>query len=128
MTYPVATVSCFAGRENKTAIEAWKSYLDVTGAFLTLADNPSVVSDVCMEHIERFVVSLYDRTSGRKSVSDARKPLFDQKGRAPDAIPPRAAFVEHTTRVVDQAGYCWGQVLTPNRVLLSPHEWEMDHG
>ena len=67
-------MSCFAGRENKTALEAWKAYLDITDAFLTLADNPSVVSDVCMEHVERFVVSLYDRTSRRKSVSDARKP------------------------------------------------------
>ena len=65
----------------------WKSYPDVTDAFLTLADNPSVVNDVCIEHIERFVVLLYDRTSTRKNVSDARKPLFDQKGRAPEAIP-----------------------------------------
>ena len=95
-------MSCFAGRENKTALEAWKAYLDITDAFLTLADNPSVVSDVCMEHVERFVVSLYDRTRGRKTVSNARKPLFDQKGRVPDAIPPRAALVDYTTRVVYQ--------------------------
>lgn len=118
------TVSCFAGRRKRTALEAWKSYPDVTDAFLTLAHKPSEVSDVCMEHIESYVVLLYDRTSGKKSVNDAKKQLFAQKGRALDAIPPtRAALVERTKRAAYQAGYCWGQALTPNPVLPSSQDW-----
>ena len=118
------TVSCFGGRGKKTALETWKSYPDVTHAFLTLAQAPSEVSDACMEQLERFVVLLYDRTSSKMEVNDARKQLFAQKGRALDAIPPtRAALVEHTKRAAYQAGHCWGQALTPSPVLPSPEEW-----
>ncbi|KAL9954824.1 hypothetical protein ACROYT_G042404 [Oculina patagonica] len=118
------TVSCFGGRGKKTALEAWKSYPDVTSAFLALAHCPTEISDRCIEHLERFVVLLYDRTSSKTAVNDARKQLFTQKGRTLDAIPPtRAALVEHTKRAAYQAGYCWGQALFPSPVLPSPQEW-----
>ena len=118
------TVSSFGGRGKKTALEAWKSYPEVTTAFLTLAHNPSEVSNRCMEHLERFVVLLYDRTSGKTAVNEARKQMFAQKGRALDAIPPtRAALVEHTKRAAYQAGHCWGQALTPSPDLPCPQEW-----
>ena len=118
------TVSCFGGRGKKTALEAWKSYLDVTDAFLALAHKPLEVSSRCVEHLERFVVLMYDRTSSKTSVNDARKQLFAQKGRALDAIPPtRAALVEHAKRAAYQAGHCWGQALVPSPVLPSPQEW-----
>ena len=67
-------VCMYVCRGKKTALEAWKSYLDV--------------SSRCVEHLERFVVLIYDRTSGKTSGSDARKQPFAQKGRALDAIPP----------------------------------------
>ncbi|CAH3168150.1 unnamed protein product, partial [Porites evermanni] len=109
------TVSCFGGRGKKTALEAWKSYPDVTDAFLALAHKPLEVSSRCVEHLERFVVLMYDRTSSKTSVNDARKQLFAQKGRTLDAIPPtRAALVEHAKRAAYQAGHCWGQALVPS--------------
>ena len=118
------TVSCFGGRGKKTALEAWKSYPDVTDAFLALAHKPLEVSSTCVEHLERFVVLMYDRTSSKTSVNDARKQLFAQKGRTLDAIPPtRAALVEHAKRAAYQAGHCWGQALVPSPVLPSPQEW-----
>ncbi|CAH3181917.1 unnamed protein product [Porites evermanni] len=48
------TVSCFGGRGKKTALEAWKSYPD-----------PFICR--CVEHLERFVVLMYDRTSSKTS-------------------------------------------------------------
>ena len=84
-----------------------------------------------VEHLERFVVLMYDRTSSKTSVNDARKQLFAQKGRALDAIPPTgAALVEHVKRTAYQAGHCWGQVLVSSPVLPSPQEWgwTMDDG
>ena len=118
------TESCFGGRGKKTALEAWKSYPDVTVTFLALAHKPLEVSSRCVEHLERFVVLMYDRTSSKTSVNDARKQLFAQKGRALDAIPPtRAALVEHAKRAAYQAGHCWGQALVPSPVLPSPQEW-----
>ena len=103
-------VSCFGSKEKRTALEAWKSYPDVANAFLSIAHEPSEVRNKCMEHLERFVVLLYDRTSSKTSVNDARKQLFALKGRARDAIPPsrstRVALVEHTKRAAYQADHC----------------------
>ena len=118
------TVPCFRGRGKKTALEAWKSYPDVTLAFLALAHKPLEVSSRCVEHLERFVVLMYDRTSSKTSVNDARKQLFAQTGRSLNAIPPtRAALVEYAKRGAYQAGHCWGQALVPSPVLPSPQEW-----
>lgn len=118
------TVSCFGGRGKKTALEAWKFYPDLTDAFLALAHKPLEVSSRCVEHLERFVVLMYDRHSSKTSVNDARKQLFAQKGRALYAIPPtRATPVEHAKCAAYQAGYCWGQALVPSPVLPSPQDW-----
>ena len=116
------TVSSLRGK--KTALEVWKSYPEVTTAFLTRAHNPSEVSNSCMELLEHFVVLLYDRTSSKTAVNEARKRMFPQKGRALHAIPPtRAALVEHTKHATYQAGHWWGQVLTPSPVVPCPQEW-----
>ena len=57
------------------------------------------------EHIERYVVLLFDRTSRKKSVKDAKKQLFAEKGKALDDIPPTTVgLVEHTKRATYQAG------------------------
>ncbi|KAK3737278.1 hypothetical protein QZH41_007347 [Actinostola sp. cb2023] len=118
------TVSCFGGRGKKTALAAWKSYPEVTNAFLSLAHSPTEVSLECMAHLERFVILLYDRTSTKREVNEARKQLFAEKGRSFDAIPPsKAALLEHTKRAAYQAGHCWGQTLTASPILPSPDEW-----
>ena len=119
------TVSCFAGRGKKTAFTVWKSYPAVTDAFLQLATTPtSPIGEACMEHLERFVILMYDRTSNKTNFNEARKQLFAQKSRAYDAIPPtRAALLQHTNRAAYQAGHCWGQALTPSPDLPSPGDW-----
>jgi len=118
------TVSCFEDRGKKTALEAWKSYPYVTDAPLALAHKPLEVSSRCVEQLERFVVLMYDRTSSKTSINDARKQLFAQKGRALDTIPQTSAgLVEHTKHAAYQAGHCWGQALLPSPVLPSPQEW-----
>ena len=66
-------MSCFGGRGKKTALEAWKSYPDVTDVFLALAYKPLEVSNRCVEHLDRFVVLMYDQTSSKTLVNDARK-------------------------------------------------------
>ena len=77
-----------------------------------------------MDILERFIVLLYDRTSPKMKVNEARRMLFTQKGRSLELIPPtRAALVQHVKRALYQEGYCWGQVTTPMAVLRSPSEW-----
>ena len=71
---------------------------------LAMAATPINVSEECISHLERFVVLLYDRTSTKVRVNDARKQLFAQKGRVFDAIPPtKASLLAHTKRAAYQA-------------------------
>ena len=118
------SVSCFYGKGKKTAMDTWNRFPEATTAFLSLASTPSEVSDTNMATLERFVVLLYDRTSEKTVVNDARKQMFVKKGRQFDTIPPtRVALLEHSKRAVLQAGYIWGQALIPNPTLPSPQDW-----
>ena len=103
-------VTHFAGRGKKTAFTIWKNFPAVTDTFLQLGATPtSPVSEVCMEHLERSVISMYDRTSNKTSVNETRKQLSAQKGQPDDAIPPtRAAVLQCTNKAAYQAGHYWG--------------------
>ena len=102
----------------------WKSFPEVTSAFLSLGNTPPVVDDSCMATLERFVVLLYDRTSAQTAVNGAGKQLFVKKGRQFEAIPPtRAALLEHSKRAVLQAGYIWGKALIPSPTMPNPQNW-----
>ena len=60
---------------------------EITPVFCALAAYPSV-EDVenWLYSLERFVVLLYDRTSSKILVNEARKELFTHRGRAIDAL------------------------------------------
>ena len=118
------TVSCFTGRSKRTALAVWKIYPEVTNAFLELASPPSQISEECIGHLERFVVLMYDKTSEKIKVNDARKQLFSTKGRSLESIPPtRAALIQHTKRAAYQGGHCWSQALITRPQLPSPQDW-----
>jgi len=54
--------------------------------------------------LERFVVLMYNRTSGHMEVNKARKQLFTQKARTLENIPPtQAALLQHVKRATFQA-------------------------
>lgn len=119
------TVSFFGGRGKKTAWDTWTIYGDITPAFCALGSMPDPLTiDKWMQHLERFVILMYDRTSTEESVNQARKQLFSKKGRAIDGLPPtRDALIQHTKRAAYQAGHCWAQMMTPAPELPSPREW-----
>ena len=70
------TVSCFSGKGKKTAWNTWMAYEQATSAFLELSYSPEDVSEECLRKLQRFVVLLYDRTSTKMQVNEARKQLF----------------------------------------------------
>ena len=81
---------------------------------------PSEINDAVLSVLERFVVLLYERTSGLTRVNDARKHLFAQKSRGIENTPPaQAALVEHIKRACYQANI-WNQalILTLNYLAL----------
>ena len=111
-------------KERRSAWTTWMSCMEATQVFSALASVPDTISDEWMSTIERFVILMYDRTSTKVNVNDARMQLFCQKGRVFEAIPPtQAALLQHTKRAVYQAGHCWGQTLLVRPHLPSPSEW-----
>jgi len=68
------TVSCFAWRGKKTAFTVWKNFPAVTDTLLQLAATPtSPISETCMEHLEHFLILMYNRTSNKTNVNEARR-------------------------------------------------------
>ena len=118
------TVSSFAGKGKKSAWTTWMSCTEATKVFSASTSVPATISDEWMSIIERFVILMYDRTSIKDNVNDARMQLFCQKGRTLEAIPlTQAALLQHTKRAAYQAGHCWGQTLLVRPNLPFPSEW-----
>ena len=82
------TVSSFAGKGKRTAWATWRVYPEVTKAFSSLIDNPKMIAhSEATVTLEKFVVLLYDRTSNKEQVNDARRQLFSLKAGL-ENIPP----------------------------------------
>ena len=63
------TVSFFAGRGKKTAWDVWISNDDIVAILQQLTDSPNEILDDHMNVLERFVILMYERTSGLVKVS-----------------------------------------------------------
>ena len=85
------TISFFAGRGKKSAVDTWSVYESLTSVLSNLAQDPDVLSDDDFSVMEQFVVYLYDRTSDDLTVNAARKNLFCKKGHTIENIPPTQA-------------------------------------
>ncbi len=119
------TVSSFSGRGEKIAWETWNIFSEVTSTFMELMAQPEQ-SDVddARSILERFVVLLYDKTSPRCHVNEAKLDLFAQKGRDMIHIPPtQGALFQHVKRAAYQAGYVWSQSLISVAQLPPPEGW-----
>ena len=76
------TTSSFHGKGKRSVWEAWKSFPEVTSAFLFIAENPFKAVDNTSPHfmtLERFTVILYDKTSDCKYSNQSRRELFCKK-------------------------------------------------
>ena len=77
---------------------------DVSKIFKKLSKYPPIVEDEDIEIVEKFIVTLYDRSSNAVCVNDARLQLFARKQRSYQSIPPtRTAIVQHLKRATYQA-------------------------
>ncbi|XP_071477249.1 uncharacterized protein [Diadema antillarum] len=120
------TTSCFLGKGKKSAWRVWKSYPEVTQAFLHFVDHPFQAVDVSSEHIsclERFTVLMYDVTSNLVSVNEARRELFCKRKRNLENIPPtQDALLQHIKRVLYQSGI-WTTCRQAQSAVPSPEGW-----
>ena len=95
----------------------------MTPIFLALSTGPTEVICDHVALIERFTILLYNHTSSKDNIDEARQELF--KGREMDAIPPtRAALLQHIKRAVYQGGHCCGKMLQATIGMPPPGDWE----
>ena len=85
------TVHYFFGKGKKTLWDAWKAFPAVTETFISICEKPyqPVLSSTRDFHLlERFTVTIYDRTSSLDSVNEASRELFSKIGKSLENIPP----------------------------------------
>jgi len=117
-------VSCFSGRDKRTAWDTWLALPEATRSFthilLLVVAIPDDVSDI----FERFDILMCRRTSSNFTENQERKELFTSLNCSIENIPPTsAALTRHVLRAVYQAGHCWGQAFTDAVDLPSPDKW-----
>lgn len=117
-------VSAFRGKGKKTAWQTWDVCPEATEVFTKLSQYPPTVGDDDLETLEKFVVTMYDRSSTAAGVDDARLDMFARKQRPYEAIPPtRAALLQHVKRAAYQAGCIWSLSTLRQPEIQSPADW-----
>jgi len=112
------TVSAFRGKGKKSAWQTWDVCPESSDVFTKPSCYPTDVEEDDTVMLEKFVVTMYDRSSSTVAVDDAPLELFARKQRSYDAIPPtRATLVQHIRQHVYGAGL-WCASLK-RRVLLN---------
>ena len=101
---------------------------EATQAFEVLQLMQTDMSESALATVERFVVLLYDRTSGIMNVNDSRKYLFTQKARSLENYPPTLeALKQHIKRAIYQSN-CWNRALFYQQELPNPADWGWKKG
>ena len=117
------TVSAFHGKGKKSSWQTWDVCPEASDVFSKLSCYPTDVEEDDTVMLEKFVVTMYDRSSSTVAVGDARLELFARKQRSYDAIlPTRAALVQHIRRAAYQAACIWSRALVCQPEEESPAE------
>lgn len=94
-------------------------YPEATDVFTQLSLPVQEVTEDQFSILQNFVVLMYDRTSGEKTVNAARKELFVKKRRSMERIPPTEdALFQHTKRASYQQVMCGALVWKKNQFGL----------
>ena len=101
------TSSFFRKGKKITAWEAWKSYPDVTTAFVTFALDPFLDfnrQSQIFGLLQRFTVVLYIKGSTLKHIDELRKEHFCRDNKLMENLPPTTdALFQHARRAAYQA-------------------------
>ena len=84
-------VTAFRGKGNRSAWRTWDVCPGASDVFTKLSSYPTQVEEEDTGRLEKFVVTMYDRSSSTDAVDDARLELFARKQRSYEAIPPTRA-------------------------------------
>ena len=96
------------------AKQTWHVFEEVSSTFTKLSQSLLKLDDSDLHILEKFVVTIYDRSSTASAVRETRLHLFARKQRSCLSIPPtQASLMEHAKGVAYQAGMIWVQTLDP---------------
>ena len=116
--------SAFRGKGKKAAWQTWNVYPEASPVFTKLSMHPPVIDDEEQNVLEKFVITMYDRSCHATDIDAVRLDMFARKQRSYDTIPPsRAALFQHTKRAAYQAGCIWSQSTLRQMELESPSQW-----
>ena len=114
----------FVEEEKKAAWQTGNVNPQASDVFSNLSVFPLVIRDEDMNILQKFVITLYDRSSPATDVDEVRLDLFARKQKSNDAIPPtRANLVQHTKCAAYQAGRILDQATIRQIEFDSPAEW-----
>ena len=109
------TVSSFSGRGKFSDWDVWKTFPEVTDAFIALSNGLNAVTNEEMLLLQRYMVLLYDGSSHCLTVNDARRWLFTKKSRTAEGLPPTEdAFASAHTSI------CFSRRVSTKRPFFSP--------
>ncbi len=116
-------MSGFHGHGKKSAWQRWDVCLQASGVFTKLS-YPADIEKDDTAMLEKFVVTMYDRSSSTAAVDNARLEPFAKKQRSYQAIPPTpAALVQHIRHAAHQAACVWSHALVCQPEKKNPAEW-----
>ncbi|KAJ8351997.1 hypothetical protein SKAU_G00234730 [Synaphobranchus kaupii] len=117
-------VSAFREKGKKSAWQTWDVCTEASDVFMKLSKYPPTVEDGDLQVLEKFVITMYDRSSTAAGIDDARLDMFARKQKPYEAIPPtRAALIQHAKHAAYQAGCIWGQATVCQMETKSPADW-----
>ena len=115
--------SAFYGIGKKTAWGVFRTMPHLHKLFALLSTLPSTFPFDQFDHIERFSILMYQRTSDLISVNEMRQHLFSQN-RIIDNLPPtKMALEQQVKRAILVAGSIWGQTFTADPTIPPPEDW-----
>ena len=90
-------VSAFHGKAKKAVWQTWNVYPEASPVFTKLSMHPPANDDEDQNVLEKFIITMYDRSSQATDIDAARLDMFARKQRSYDTISPtRAALVQHS--------------------------------
>ena len=107
-TFTGCDVTSFRGKGKKSAWLTWDVCAEASDVCKKLSQYQPTVTDEGLKVLEKFVITMYDRSSTTTCVNDARLDLLARKQRSYEAIPPtQSALLQHTKHAAYQAGCVW---------------------
>uniref|UniRef100_H3AEF5 Uncharacterized protein n=1 Tax=Latimeria chalumnae TaxID=7897 RepID=H3AEF5_LATCH len=108
----------------------WTLMPEITHTFLELLTPSHELNEKHFNLLERFVIFLYEKTSGKIDINKLRKRMFTQKTANMERLPPTKAALREQIKRAHLQSQCWSNSHLPVITQLNPadYEWKLVEG